>query len=88
MNEDWRVGPSYLLKGLYDELPEEGVLGEIIVCNGEIYTWMNSWISLGEPSDESEISSPKMTYNYPTHCTSCGAPMHSNICEYCGVEYH
>ena len=25
---------------------------------------------------------------YPSICKHCGAPMHSHICEYCGIEYN
>lgn len=25
--------------------------------------------------------------SYPTNCKNCGAPLHENMCEYCGTEY-
>lgn len=25
--------------------------------------------------------------NYPSNCKNCGAPLHRNMCEYCGTEY-
>lgn len=23
----------------------------------------------------------------PTNCVNCGAPLHNDVCEYCGTEY-
>ena len=49
----------------------------------------NSWIEISTDITTS-YSKPKVEYRElkPKTCSHCGAPLHSNKCEYCGVEYY
>lgn len=52
---------------------------EIYVCNG------NTFVKLVDNQQAAEVKSEKILR--PHICQCCGAPLHSNTCEYCGVEY-
>ena len=79
-----------------DVLPGTGGFiysGSTILYNNKPYVCVNShyqfedewnpencpslWMPLSSESNKSKI----------TNCKNCGAPLHGNICEYCGTEY-
>ena len=75
--------------------PENPHIGDIW-CSYETGNPMMVWtedgaVEIGKISTSLVYDYPPKPDNleYPTHCSSCGAPVNSSRrkCEYCGVEY-
>ena len=66
-------------------------LSNLSFLEGEIVLTVDTnEIFVGTKNGFVQILSPKEKLNKqlrPHICERCGAPMHSNICEYCGTEY-
>ena len=52
------------------------------IQSGYIYTPNTTTTATGIINISTEPSRPRVTT-----CKNCGAPVHNNICEYCGTEY-
>ena len=75
--------------------PENPHIGDIW-CSGGIGNPLMLWtgteaVEISNVPSSLDYDFPPMTdkLEYPTHCSSCGAPVNSSRhkCEYCGVEY-
>ena len=67
--------------GNMDDLRTRGRTGDICTYRGTQYVWTgNQWESFSYTPNNSKHIKAMI-------CTQCGAPIHNNICEYCGTEY-
>ena len=74
--------------GNFNKFPTNTKAGYIIIKNNTTYLFDgNNWLDVGEVTDTTEIPDKPTTELQPIICKCCGAPLHSNICEYCGIEY-
>lgn len=80
------ISTSFMYRGICQELPKIGSLGDIWLCEGNEYAWVGGeWLPLGKTTDDSDVSfGGEMTAKI---CTRCGAPLKGHKCEYCGTEY-
>ena len=62
--------------------------GEIIYCTDTSEVYMYNGNSLIKIADQQMTEMKDDKVLQPRICKCCGAPMHTNICEYCGVEYY
>lgn len=54
--------------------------------NGALIHCLNRWIEkIGTPN--TDVPTIKSMTPKLTNCKNCGAPLHSNRCEFCGTEY-
>lgn len=49
----------------------------ITIDTSSASTGVYSYISIAKPPHKPKVST----------CKNCGAPVHNNVCEYCGTEY-
>ena len=63
--------------------PCEGDLIYVTDANA-MYVYAGDWIEINTSNSDPHKESTKTLY--PHVCKCCGAPMRSNVCEYCGVE--
>ena len=95
-----QVQESFIFKGKVDNLSEiEAHPGEIYVeaSTNKTYIWTdNEWVLISDcisgynPEDFKAQVHNKRTKKiipYPSHCKSCGSPLHGYICDYCHTEY-
>lgn len=77
------ITTSFMYRGVCQELPKIGSIGDICLCEDNEYVWVNSeWLPLGEidkPLEDKPIVAKI--------CSRCGAPLKGHKCEYCGTEY-
>ena len=66
-------------------------LSDLSLLEGEfVFTIDTNEIFIGTKNGFVQIQPPKEKLNKqlrPHICERCGAPMHSNICDYCRTEY-
>ena len=62
---------------------------KLYVCVNSHYQFEDKWNPENCPSLWMPLSSKSSESNKPkiTNCKNCGAPLHGNVCEYCGTEY-
>ena len=70
--------------------PEDPKPGDAVCKDGVIYLYTGtSWDGLEAIEDLSiRSNTPTETELKPKICIRCGAPMHTNKCEYCKTEYY
>lgn len=77
------INSNYIVSGT-DNIPSEGGTGGTIYNTKKAtvyYRYNRQWIEL-------PINATIKVKNHNfTNCKNCGAPLHGNICEYCGTEY-
>ena len=74
--------------GSHNNLPKEGHYGDLILCDKEKYLWIgDKWESLGDINAMKETTKVEHIKIRPQLCQCCGAALHGDTCDYCGVEY-
>ena len=95
------INPSNIVTGEITCEPGSGGFGFICsgttylynsktyVCINSHYPFEDNWNPENCPSLWMPLSSESSESNKPkiTNCKNCGAPLHGNVCEYCGPEY-
>ena len=76
-----------------DLLNSTGNNGEICVTSdtNEIFIWVDdAWLKADNYCPLDDVPKRKRTKKiipYPSHCKSCGSPLHGYVCNYCHTEY-
>lgn len=83
------IMPSFKYIGSFTSLPKKANMGDLCKMSGAHYVYDNNkWINIGatatQPYYPTTATVEKMK---PRICTQCGAPLHSNKCEFCDTEY-
>ena len=58
-------------------------------CNGWVIDYLNRYINGVDTSEKESTIAPTTKNAMPklTNCKNCGAPLHSNRCEFCDTQY-
>lgn len=81
------INSNYIVSDIVsdtDNIPSEGGTGKTIYNTKKAtvyYRYNGQWIELFN-----NATIKVKNHNF-TNCKNCGAPLHGNICEYCGTEY-